>query len=162
MKRNSLILPIVGGGIALLCFFFPWIKIDMSSMGQEAINISGLTFAIGGMNFGTLAFIAAAAIIGICIYMMNQNTPWKARNLVLICSGIGILCILFMLIRFVQGLNLASRLAEPTSLLTGSDMELDTIFSPQFGGLGTVIGFIVAIIGAWSLPKSDPSTENNE
>ena len=162
MKQNSLILPIVGGGIALLCFFFPWIKIDMSSMGQETINISGLTFAVGGMNFATLAFIAAGAIIGICIYMMNQNTPWKTRNLVLICSGIGILGLLFMLIRFAQGLNLASRLAEPTSLLTGSDMELDKIISLQFGGLGTIIGFIVALIGAWSLPKSDPTMENSE
>ena len=161
MKQHSLIPPIVGGSIALLCFFFPWIKINMSSMGQESINISGFTFA-RGMNFVTLAFIAAGAIIGICIYMMNQNIPWKARNLVLICSGVGILCILFMLIRFVQGLNLASRLAEPTQQLAGSDMELDKIFSPQFGGLGTVIGFIVAFIGAWSLPKSDPSMENSE
>ena len=34
--------------------------------------------------------------------------------------------------------------------------------SLQFGGFGAAIGFIVAIIGAWSLPKSDPSMENNE
>ena len=162
MKQNSLILPIVGGGIALLCFFLPWIKIDMSPMGQETINISGLTFAVGGMNFATLAFIAAGAIIGICIYMMNQNTPWKARNLVLICSGIGILGLLFMLIRFAQGLNLASRLAGSTSLLTGSDMELDKIISLQFGGLGTVIGLIIALIGAWNIPKSNLTAEDSK
>lgn len=170
MKKNPLILPIVGGGIAFLCFFLPWIKFDMSSMGvrevlpqvEAAINISGFTLATGGANFVTLAFVAAIAVIGICIYMINQKTPWKARNLVLISSGIGTLCILFTLIRVIQGLSLASRMAGPLMQSAGSDMELGEIFSPQFGGLGAVIGFIIALIGAWNIPKSDTLVEKTE
>lgn len=34
--------------------------------------------------------------------------------------------------------------------------------SLQFGGFGAGIGFIVAIIGAQNLPKSDPSMEISE
>ena len=33
MKQNSLSVPIVGGGIAFLCFFLPWIKLNMSALG---------------------------------------------------------------------------------------------------------------------------------
>ena len=170
MKQNPLILPIVGGGIALLCFFLPWLNFDMSSMGirevlpqvKAAINISGFTLATGGANFVTLAFIAAIAVIGICIYMINQKTPWKARNLVLISSGIGVLCILFTLIQVIQGLSLASRMAGPLMQSARSDLELNKIISPQFGGLGAAIGFIIALIGAWNIPKSDTSIEDIE
>ena len=162
MKQNLLILPIVGGGIAFIFFFFPWIKVDMSSLGHESINISGFMSAIGSMNFLTLAFIATAAIIGISFYMIKQDTPWKARNLVLICGSIGVLCIMLTFIRVVQGINLTSRLAEPSRLLGGSDMKLDKIISIQFGIFGAVIGFIVALIGAWNIPKANTTKENNE
>lgn len=169
MKQNSLTLPIVGGAIAFLCFFLPWLKFDMSSMGirevlpqaKVAINISGFDVALGSTNFVTLAFLAAIAIIGICIYiyMLNQKTPWKARTIVLISSGIGVLCLLFTLIRVIQGFSLASRMVEPLWQSAGSDVELDKIISPQFGGFGAVIGFIVAFIGAWNIPKSNTSME---
>ncbi|MYF98832.1 hypothetical protein F4212_06795, partial [Candidatus Poribacteria bacterium] len=142
MKQNPLILPIVGGGIALIFFFLPWLKIDMSSLGHESITISGFTFAIGSINFLTLAFFASAAIIGISIYMMKQDTPWKAKNLVLICSCIAVLCILLTFVRVVQGINLSSRLAEPSRIMGGSDMKLDKIISIQFGIFGAVIGSI--------------------
>ncbi len=82
MKLKTHILPIVGGGIAFLCFFFPWLKVDMSSLGQETISISGFTSAIGNMDIITLAaFIASVAIIGISIYMMKQDTPKKEKIL---------------------------------------------------------------------------------
>lgn len=46
------------------------------------------------------------------------------------------------------------------------DAEMKTQFTDfinlQFGGFGAAAGFILAFIGAWSLPKSDPSMENSE
>ena len=133
--------------------FFRGIKIDMSSIERGTINISGFTFATGGMNFVTLAFIAAAATIGICIYMMNQKNPSKARTLVLISSGIGLLGTLFMLIRVQQGVSLADRLAG------GRPYSLDTMISFQFGGFGAAIGFIITLIGAVNISKSNASME---
>ncbi len=34
--------------------------------------------------------------------------------------------------------------------------------SLQFGGFGAAAGFIFAFMGAWNLPKSDISMENNK
>ncbi len=82
MRQNPLILPLVGSVIAFLCFFFPWLKVDMSSLGQETISISGFTYAIGNMDIITLAaFIASVAVIGISIYMMKQDTPKQEKKL---------------------------------------------------------------------------------
>ena len=121
MKQNPLILPIVGGGIALLCFFFPWIKIDMSSLGldpaysnlQGTATISGLQYVIGGSTFEILTFLAALVILGVCFYMLTQKTPWKSRIPVLICSGFGFLYFFIALIRFIIQYNLmVSRMLE--------------------------------------------------
>ena len=98
MKQNSLSVPIVGGCIAFLCFFLPWIKLNMSALGlgntlpQMKVNlsVSGFKIAIGAANLTTLAFLAALAILGVCLYMMSQKTPWKSRTIVLISSGIGV------------------------------------------------------------------------
>ncbi len=130
----------------------------MSSLGQESISISGITSAVGNMNIITLAFIASAAIIGISIYMMKQDTPKKVKNLVLICSSIGALCILLTYIRIAS----TSRLAENSGFFDGLYMKLDEIFSIQFGIFGAAIGFFIALIGAWYIPKANTSIVNNE
>ena len=171
MKQNSLVIPLVGGGFSLLCFFMPWVKFDSSSLGLSdsaakgvwALTFSGFSLATGG-NFITLAFIATLAIIGISIYMLNQKTPWKARILVLISSGVGFLCLLFILPQYTLAFNPAMRAALDIGGTTGVEMQakLEKLISLQFGGFGAAIGFIVALIGAWSLPKSDPSIENSE
>lgn len=170
MKQNSLILPLVGGSVALLCFFIPWMKIDMSSLGLDqaipqlkgAQTISGFKIATGNGNLTALTLLAAVAIIGICIFMLYQKTPWKARIPVLICGGIGFLLVLFMLIRFIQGISEAKRLAGTLLESTAPEMDLSKIVSLQFGGFGAVIGYILALIGAWNIPKSDTSMEDNE
>ncbi len=170
MKQNSLILPLVGGGIALLCFFLPWMKIDMSSLDLDqaipqlkgAQTISGFKIATGNGNLTTLTLLAAVAIIGVCIFMLYQKTPWKARIPVLICGGIGFLLVLFMLIRFIQGISEAKRLSGTLLESTAPEMDLSKIVSLQFGGFGAVIGYILALIGAWNIPKSDTSMEDNE
>ncbi|MDE0482240.1 MAG: hypothetical protein OXI67_06670 [Candidatus Poribacteria bacterium] len=61
MKQNPLILPIIGGGIALLCCFLPWIQIDISSLvldqdipqSKEFLTISGFHLATGNGNMCT-------------------------------------------------------------------------------------------------------------
>lgn len=171
MKQNSLVIPLVGGGFSLLCFFMPWVKFDSSSFvlsgptakAAGALTFSGFSLATGG-NFITLAFIAALAIIGISIYMLSQKTPWKSRIPVLISSGVGLLCLLFTLPQFTPAFNPGIRAVQDIGGAAAPEMQakLKELISLQFGGFGAAIGFIVALIGAWSLPKSDPSTENRE
>ena len=88
--------------------------------------------------------------------------PWKARKLVLTCSVIGFLFVLFTLFTFRQEFSEGTPLAEKILEYATSKVELGQLASLQFGGFGAAIGFIVAFIGAWSLPKSDPSMENSE
>ena len=171
MKQNSLILPIVGGGVAFLCFFFPWIAFDMSSLDLDlvisqlegSITIAGFRMAISGGNlFTSIAFLATLTILGVCIYMLNQKTPWKARSPVLISSGIGLLFMVFTLIQFFPGANPDLRMVSDMLKSTYFKIDMSKLISPQFGGFGVAIGFIVALIGAWNIPKSDTSMKNNE
>jgi len=169
MKQNSLVVPLVGGGIALLCCFLPWIKIDISSLDldpvifppNESLTISGFHLATGNGNM-PYPFFAALVLIMVCFYTLYEKTPWKSKKPVLICSGIGSLLVLFTLFSFRQGLREGTPLAGKILEYATSEVELGQIASLQFGGFGTAIGFIVAIIGAWNIPKSDTSIEDNE
>lgn len=170
MKQNTLTFPIVGGGIAFLCFFLPWMKLDMSAMGMNemlpgldaTLNISGYRFALGDLNFITLAFIASITILGVCIYMLNQKTPWKSRTIVLISSGIGVLGILFTLISVLQGLSDGMRVVKGVWESTGHDVDPSKFFKLQIGGFGAVVGFVIAFIGGWNIPKTDTIVEEVE
>lgn len=175
MKQKLLLIPLAGGILSLLSIFLPWVKFDISLMPYEdstaeAITYSG--FEADRFFLVTLAFIAALAILGLSIYTLNQRTPWKSRTPLLISSGIGFLCVLLTLILFIQSLN--SSIERMSDIIFQSTTDFGKAMgfsfkeafkkavSLQFGGFGAAIGFIVAFIGAWSLPKSDPSMENSE
>ena len=165
MKQNSLIVSLVGGGIVLLCCFLPWIKIDISSLDlvisppKESLTISGFHIATGNENMPYAFFVALMLILG-CFCMLK--TPWRARKLVLTCSVIGFLFVLFTFFTFRQEFSEGTPLAEEILEYATSKVELGQLASLQFGSFGAAIGFIVAFIGARSLPKSDPSIENSE
>ena len=165
MKQNALTLLLVGGGIASLCCFLPWIKIDISDLNltipvsKESLTISGFHLATGNENM-PYAFFAAMVLIMLSLQL--KKTPWKARKPVLICSSIGFLLVLFTLFSFRQELSEDTPLAGKILEYATSKVELGQIASLQFGGFGAAIGFIVAFIGAWSLPTSDPSMENSK
>ena len=169
MKQNPLILPIIGGGIALLCCFLPWIQIDISSLGldqdipqsKEFLTISGFHLATGNGNM-PYPFFAALVLIMVCFYTLYEKTPWKSRKPVLVCSGIGLLLVLFTLFSFRQEFREGTPLAGKILEYATSKVELGQIASLQFGGFGAVIGFIVALIGGWNIPKSDTSAEKTE
>jgi len=147
----------------------PWIKIDISSLGldpsipqlKESLTISGFHLATGNGNM-PYPFFAALVLIMVCFYTLYEKTPWKSRKPVLICSGIGFLLVLFTLFSFRQGLREGTPLAEKILEYTTSKVELGQIASLQFGGFGVAIGFIVALIGAWNIPKSDTPIEDIE
>ena len=176
MKQKLLLIPLAGGILSLLSIFLPWIKFDISLMPYgdrtaKAIIYSG--FQIDRFFLVTLAFIAALTILGLSIYTLNQKKPWKARTSLLISSGAGLLCVVLILILFIQSLN--SNIKKMSDIIFDESINdfgramgfsfkdaFEKAVSFQFGGFGAAIGFIVAFIGAWSLPKSDPSMENSE
>ena len=167
MKRNSLTLPIVGGSISLICFFLPWIKFDMSALGLDLfptnldgpIYVSGFRFVMNGATFEILTFLATLTILGVCIYMLKQKTPWKSRMPVLISSSYGCIYIFIgIIVSIIADIDIASRKIEFAS----SDTNLDEFASLQFGLFGVIVGFALAFIGVWNIPKKNPFNENNE
>ncbi len=161
MKLNTLKTPLIGAGIVIICYFFPWMKIDLSALdfGDLLPNKMKLIKSVSGLDMTgnaivLLSFIAGLAIIVICLYTLYEKTPWKSRIPVLICSVVGCLFILLTLLRFMQGINEGMKLAGDILESSLPDANLKDVISLQFGGFGAAIGFIVALIGALGIPKS--------
>ena len=170
MKRHSLFLILGGGGFTILCFFMPWLKLDLTSIASFTDTYSGFSLAMRGL-FGMIACIAALVTLG-SIYILKPQTPWKSRIPVLLSSSIGFLCVLGVLrlaplhipeetYQFIA-VALGTHWAQVEGATTEMKTQLTDLINLQFGGFGAAIGFIVAFIGAWSLPKSDASIENSE
>ena len=152
----------IGAGIALICYFLPWVKIDLSALDFGDLipnlklvkSISGFDMAIGGNATDLLSLLAVVTIIVICLYTLYEKTPWKSRIPVLICSGVGCLLVGLTLLRFMQGINEGMKLAGDILESSLPDVDLKDVISLQFGGFGAAIGFIVAFIGSLGTPKS--------
>lgn len=167
MKQHPLKLSSMGCGFALLCFFLPWIKYDFSSIDPVGMvsklhgtgTISGIQFVIGGAKFEILGFLALFAILGFCLYMFKQQTPWKARIPVLIFSISGAL---YFLYRLVLTIVLNNLMTSKAIEYLQPEVNIGNVISIQIGMYGVLIGFVVALIGAWKIPKSDASIQENE
>ena len=78
---------------------------------------------------------------------------------VIICSSYG--CIYFAvgyIVSTIADIHIASKeigFAPP-------DTNLDNLTSLQIGMFGVIVGFVLAFIGAWKIPKENPLNENNE
>ena len=174
MKQLSLFLILVGGGFAILCFFMPWLKLEIARLELDSppLSFSGFSLAKQG-NSTTIAFITAWALIGISVYMFKQQTLQKSRiPVLLIISSIGILCVLavfrFPLLHLPEHTQQFTTIAVGTHLArvhdTTSEMKIESIdlINLQFGGFGASIGFIVAFIGVCYIPKSESFVVDNE
>lgn len=161
MKQNPLTLPIVGGSLSLICFFLPWFKLDMSALVADfpeinlpdIISVSGFRFVRNGATFEVLTFLATLTILGVCIYMLKQKTPWKSKIQVLICSGFGFLYISIGVI-----LSIWANIRMGSTLEFSSDVDI----SLQFGVFGVIIGCVLAFIGALNIPAGTLPNVVNE
>ena len=146
MKLNSRLMTPAGGILALLCFFLPWIKVDCSikmwgqKLNSEIVFISGFELATKQqVNLITVALIMTLVIVVVSLYMLKEQTPWKSKRTVFISSGIGLGCLLFEYIHLNTGMD------TPIGKVTLEDLEATL----QIGAFGTIIGFILAIVGVW-------------
>jgi hypothetical protein len=119
-----------GAGIALICFFLPWAK--FSCMGevkyQSGADLGGIFWAV---------FVAALAILAAYFVFSNNKQLKKAKPIVIASSLIALGILLYQYIRYSLGVE--------TDL---GKIKLEDIgFSLQFGGIGTVIGYLLALFG---------------
>jgi len=141
---KSFITP-AGAILALLCFFLPWVK--FSCAGSTQI-VSGMKLAQDeGLLW--LVFIAALVILGVYFYMRSKNTVWKSKRYTLIGCGVAVLVIVYEFIDFLTGVDTEFGRIKPS----------DVGFTLQFGFFGTLLGFILAAVGAYMLPKGPPEEQ---
>jgi hypothetical protein len=67
----------------------------------------------------------------------------------------------FTLIQFIPGVNPDLRMVSDMLKSADINTDLSKVIRPQFGVFGVAIGFIVALIGAWNIPKSDLPIEDH-
>ena len=135
----------LGGIVALICFFLPWVKI-----GGRRISgtFSGLMCA-HSRPLVAIAFVACLLIICSSFYMVIRRTPWKSRMLILINSIIGLAGLWSEYLTYVKLTETFIGMAEKIQLTL------------RFGVWGTVIGLVVAVVGVF-LTKTEKTEERSE
>jgi len=139
---NKRFITPAGAGIALICFFLPWAS--FSCMGEVKYQ-SGAD--LGGIFW--IVFLAALAILAAYFVFSNNKQLKKAKPIVIASSLIALGILLYQYIRYSVGVE--------TDL---GKIKLEDIgFSLQFGGVGTVIGYILALFGTTYLESNDVEAE---
>jgi uncharacterized membrane protein/predicted amidophosphoribosyltransferase len=123
----------------VICFFLPWV--EWSCFGSS-VPVSGAQLSNRDASF--LVF-PLAAIVTIAVYFIfkSQRRLWKARPYILVSSAFGLLFLFYK----VSSIPSASVFG---TTISASDLG----FKPQVGGFGTIIGFIIAMIGCAFMGKS--------
>lgn len=128
-----------GAAVAVVCFFLPWVEVSCNSFGGRQIqSVSGAD--IGGVLW--IVFVAAVAIIVAVLVHRAQNQTHKAQPIVILCS---IAAFVVMLIQYVRFSNDTSGQQTPFGKIRPEDLGFS--FSLQIGGIGTLLGFVLALIG---------------
>lgn len=138
-ERKSLFLSPAGAGITIICFFLPWARISCD-IGPER-NFSGADF--GGVFW--LVFLAALIIIGGFFYFKSQNTVEKSKPIIIISALVGLGVILIKYLHFVSGIKTEFGTIKPE----------DVGFTIQYGGIGAILGLILALIGVKNLENDE-------
>lgn len=121
-------LSAVGGIVAAVCFFLPWI-------GCPAGELSGADMG------GTLWFVLLAAVGGLGLYFHFYSRKELARARL----PVGVLSIAGMGLMIIQWLRLLSS-------------EYAGMFRLRFGSIGTLLGFGLVLYGLSQIPSHAEET----
>ena len=123
-----------GAAFAVICFFLPWVEVSCDR--RTRISISGADMARNDGIFW-LVLGAALVILASFFYFRSQKQLIQARPIVIFSSLVGLGVLLFKFFDFSKGTQILGRTIRP------EDLGL----SIQFGGVGTLLGFVLALIG---------------
>jgi hypothetical protein len=140
-----------GAGIALVCFFLPWVEFSCGEMKQ---SISGSE--LGGIFW--VVFGAAALCLLAFFYFKNSDEVERAKPIVILGSLVGLGILLYKYFDFksgaqtgLQGLSQLSQMSEFQSQFGGQTQLPDMGFHIKYGGIGTIIGLALALLGGLTL-----------
>lgn len=129
---TSFISP-AGAAFAVICFFLPWLQVSQCGITKTA---SGAELANFDTSFWLLPLMGIASITAYFV-AKGQKQIWKARPFIIISSGFALLLL------FYKYFSIPSAPEIMGQRVTAADLGITL----QFGGYGTVLGFILAIVG---------------
>jgi hypothetical protein len=144
MKRRStlarLLLSPAGAILTLVCFFLPWGRFSCMGVNQ---SMSGAQ--LGGEVW--LVFFSALVVLaaGVAFLLRSWNSAWLATVL---GSVLGLLVLGAKVISVLRGVR------TPWGRIRPQDIGVD----PHVGGVGTVLGLLLALGGAlllWPRPRDE-------
>jgi hypothetical protein len=151
---KKLLLTPAGAGIALVCFFLPWVEF---SCGEMKKSISGSE--MGGIFW--VVFGAAALCLLAFFYFKNNEEVERAKPVVILCSLVALGIILYKYFDFksgaqtgLQGLSQLSQMPNFQGTF-GDQANMPEIgIHIKYGGIGTIVGFVLSLLGGLTLGSS--------
>jgi hypothetical protein len=148
---KKILLTPAGAGIALVCFFLPWVEF---SCGEMRKSMSGAE--IGGIFW--VVFGAAALCLLAFYYFRNSDEVERARPIVILGSLVALGILIYKYFDFksgaqdgLQGLSQLSQMPNFQSS-PGEQMNIPDIgFNIKYGGIGTIVGFVLTLLGGLTL-----------
>jgi Co/Zn/Cd efflux system component len=131
----------VGAILAAICFFLPWVKFSCSGIEKTASGSE-----LGGILW--LVLLAALVVVGAFFFFRNQGQIQKSKPIILVSSIVALAVMIVRYIIFMSG--------EKTQFGTIRPQDIGLSF--QFGAIGTLIGFIVALFGTTFLKSDEPAS----
>jgi hypothetical protein len=151
---KKLLLTPAGAGIALVCFFLPWVEF---SCGEMRKSISGSE--LGGIFW--VVFGAAALCLLAYFYFKNSDEVERAKPIVILSSLVALGIILYKYFDFksgaqtgLQGLSQLSQMPNFQSSFGDQASMPDIGFHVKYGGIGTIVGFVLSLLGGLTLGSS--------
>ena len=123
-----------GVGIAIICFFLPWGKFSCVGLHK---SVSGAE--LGGSFWLVFWCALAALLVGGVLVALRREA--QARMVVLACS------VFAFWILVQNGIRLSRGLSTPLGHIRPEHIGV----SPRPGGVGTLLGFVVAAAGSFLL-----------
>jgi len=120
-------LSVIGSSISALCFFAPWV-------GCSGQSISGADM---GGSFWLVLLVSIVSLISF-FFFKNVGQISKAKIIISVCSAIGIIFLIFKYIDFQSN-------------------EFTEAFEIKWGGIATLLGFIISLIGVSFLNYEAPA-----
>jgi hypothetical protein len=143
--NSSGIITPIGAVLTLICFFMPWV----SCAEIRATELSGLQLAKEESAIW-LILIAGLVILGASVYFSSKNTVGKSRLYTLVGVAIALFVFAYEFMDFATGIETEFGRVKPK----------DVGLTLHFGFYGAVLGFIIAAIGAFLLPRGKPHGGN--
>ena len=142
-KDSKRFISPAGAGIVLICFFLPWVQFSCAGNTRYASGAK-----LGGPMW--IVFAASIIILGSFFYFKSIKKLEQSKPITLISSIIGLIIIAYKYFDFASGMK------TELGTITPSDVGL----SIQFGGIATVIGLLLSIIGSSFLIQENNDAED--